>query len=256
MLKKIRDKLDLHKPHALGWNEWTKWHETTRKERPWAYFIAETVPEFLRDSCKRITDPINSARSWVRYRVFDRMHVVNTGLAPGYHDSDERMLHGMFSLLVDYVEVELAWMHVVFDKTAREHYRHPWWSLGWTRFKSFRDPRAGLDHLRWEMSLDDEKLPSHERNPHQAVRAREIWQLYHWWKNIRPKRPDPHDASGWSEYCRKHTLDDILDDDVSDDDRLVRMEIIDLSREIETSYDEEDEQMLIRLVKIRKSLWT
>lgn len=255
MISSIKQKLDLKKPHAMGWGEWEDWHEETKRARPFAYFIMETIPDKIDDLKKMITRPYNNARAWLRYRIFDRYHVISTGLAPDYYDADTRMLHGMFNLLVDYVEVELAWVHVVFSDEKRKKRTHPWWSLGWTRFKSFRDPQAGLDHLRWEMTLDSPALSPSERNPYQAAKAREVWELYHWWKFIRPTRPDPHDESGWSDYCAGKNLRDLFSDR-DDEDQARSMEMINRTNEIEKAYDQEDEDMLVRLVKIRKSLWT
>jgi hypothetical protein len=256
MLGRIKKRLDLNKPFALGWDEWEAWHEKTKAERPFAYFLMETIPDKLDDACRFFTKPINDLRYAIRVRIFDRYHVIKTGLEPGHRDTDTRMTHGMFNLLVDFVEVELAWMHVVFDEDARKNRKHPWWSLGWTRFKAFRDPDAGLMHLRWEMRLDDESLPSHDRNPQQAMRAREIWEIYHWWKFIRPQRPDPYDFSGWSEYCGSRSMKELFGNDRTEEDQKMSMELIDRAKEIEEAYDREDEEMLIRLVKLRKHLWT
>ncbi len=259
MLNKIRESIKLDKPIALQWHEWDEWHLTTRKERPIAYWLNETAPDFFKDIRKTITKPFNDLRYAIRVRVFDRYHVIPTGLKPGYADSDTRMLHGMFTLLVDFVEVEKAWMHVVFDREAQKQYQHPWWSLGWTRFRAFRDPAAGLAHLQWEMTLDDPTLPVHERSPSQAQAAIEVWVLYHWWKDIRPTRPDPHDAGGWSEYCKlreqlgKHFLDTRQE---SEDVERLRRTALDRTHAIEEAQHQEDEDMLVRLVKIRRSLWT
>ena len=235
---------------------WEEWHKKTKTERPFAYFLMETVPDKFDDLHRFFTKPLNDLRYAIRVRLFDRYHIIKTGLKPGYQDADTRLMHGMFNLLVDFVEVELAWMHVVFDGEELKKRKHPWWSLGWTRFKAFRDPDAGLDHLRWEMSLDDESLPPHERSPHQAMRAREIWEIYHWWKFIRPRRPDPYEISGWSEYCDSKSMKELFSNDQTNEDRKISMELIDRSREIEEAYDREDEEMLIRVVKLRKHLWT
>jgi hypothetical protein len=256
MFNRIKERLELNKPTALGWGEWEDWHAETKANRPIAYFIMETIPDKWDDLKRSVTRPYNNARSWVRYRVFDKHHVIKTGLKPDYYELETRMLHGMFSMLIDFVEVQSAWMHVVFDDDEAAKRRAPWWSIGWTRFKAFRDPEAGLAHLRWEMTLDDEKLPVHERNPGQAEMAREVWELYHWWKFVRPQRPDPHDVSGWSEYCKKRSMRELFSNDRDPDDRKLSMEMINHSNEIEKAYDDEDEAMLIRLVKLRKSLWT
>jgi hypothetical protein len=254
MLEKIRSYLDLQKPYALGFKEWDKWHEKTKSARPVAYFLSETLPGFCKDVSEIITDPIHKTRYWIRTRTVDKYHVIKTGLAPGYQDAGTRILHGNFSLLVDYVEVELAWMNVVFDKEKFK--KVPWWSKGWLRFKSFRNKELGLDHLRWEMTLDSPSVPASDRNPVQAARAKEVWELYHWWKHIRPTRPDPHDASGWSEWCESKPFSDLLDDEKTPEEQTKVRNMINRSREIEEKYSQEDEDMLIRLIKIRESLWT
>lgn len=255
-IEKIKKFFDLEKPVALGWGEWEDWHEKTKSDRPFAYFVMETIPDKWDDVYRAVTRPFNNARDWIRYRSSDRYHIINTGLRPGYHELDERMLHGMFSLLVDFVEVESAWMHVVFDKNQKKKYCPPWWSFRRFRFNSFRSVEAGLAHLKWEMTLDSERLPISDRNPGQAEMAREVWELYHWWKHIRPTRPDPDDISGWSSYCRSKTTRELFGDNRDPDEEKASMDMIMTSRDIERAYDDEDDRMLMRLIKIRKSLWT
>lgn len=256
------------KPYAATSREWREWEASAKRSQPLAYWLNEVAKDWLEARWRNVLAPFEWVRSFFRYRIFDRYHLIKTGLEPGYADADTRMLHGMFNLLVDFVEVEKAWMNVVFDEDERKRRKHPWWSLGWTRFKAFRDPEAGIAHLRWETTLDDPAKPAHERSPSQAATAREILVLYYWWKDIRPKRPDPMDASGWSDYCdqRRKAKEsngdapsawDLLDfEDETPDDQARSSDILDECHRIEALYEKEDEEMLIRLVKIRKSLWT
>ena len=258
-INQILDRFKIKKPFALQWHEWDDWETEMRATRPVAFWLNETLPDSFKYVYKKITKPYNDLRYWIRVRIFDRYHVIYTGLKPGYADGDTRILHGMFNLLVDFVEVEKAWMYVVFDKEAQKKHKHPWWSLGWTRFKAFRDPEAGLEHLRWEMTLDDPSLPAHERSTSQAHTAKEVYEIYDWWKNIRPWRPEPHDASGWSDYCDQRRTDGrhVLDfrHETEEDAQLSR-DILALNRTIEEQQEQEDQDMLIRLIKIRRSLWT
>ena len=81
---------------------------------------------------------------------------------------------------------------------------------------------------------------------------------------IDPNRPDPMDASGWSKYCEERSneaeacgndpLWSALSTNDPDDEHKRR--ILNLCHQMETEQDEEDTAMLIRLVKIRHSLWT
>lgn len=249
----------LDKPESGTAKEWHEWENNARLNQPVAYWIDDTLIPFVK---RNTITRLNDIRSYIRYRIFDKYHLIHTGLKPGYQDCDTRLLHGMFNLLVDFVEIEKAWMHVVFDDEAMKKYNHPWWSFGWTRFKAFRDPQAGLAHLEWEMSLDSPNLSEYERSDNQAQTAREIAVLYDWWKNIRPQRPDVYEASGWSAICARKreksgsTWAFLDSENETSEEREEINRALDENRRIEQSYDREDEEMLIRLIKIRKGLWT
>ena len=94
----------------------------------------------------------------------------------------------------------------------------------------------------------------------QAVRAKEIKELYLWWTTVYPARPDPHDASGWSEYCESSRIANGGRLSFSAEKDPVVKKASDkahkLLQKIEAAYEKEDEQMMIRLIKIRQSLWT
>lgn len=255
----IKSKLSIDKPIALQWHEWEEWEACMRAERPLAYWLNETVPDFFDDIRRSITKPFNDVRYWIRYRVFDKYHVIPTGLEPGYHDSDERIMHGMFQLLVDFVEIEKAWMHVVWSDDNCQKFQVPWYSRGFFRIKNWRSREAGLAYLDWECTLGNPLLPEFERCESQAATAYETIELYKWWTEVRPNRPDPHDASGWGEYYRKReesgrSMFDTRNETAEDDQESRR--ILDLTRKIEEEQHKEDEEMLVRLVKIRRSLWT
>lgn len=246
------------KPHAATHKEWREWRNRAKAEEPFKYWLIETLPNWLENKRNAIIRPFNDLRYYIRCRVFDRYHIINTGLKPGYADCDSRMLHGMFSLLVDNIEVEKAWMNVVFNNGNQKKFKTPWWSKGWIRFKSFRNIDAGLAYLNWEISLDDPTLSEYQRCDQQAQSAREQLALYTWWKKIRPARLDPMDASGWSDYCAEHmvSLDDIFDDEKTPEEEIKIRALLDKLNEIERAYHNEDTENLIRLVKIREHLWT
>jgi hypothetical protein len=108
--------------------------------------------------------------------------------------------------LQDFVEVELAWWHVVWDEEARKQFNSPWYATGWFRWRTWRSPQAGLDHLDWAMTLTNTDWctpedPEYGKPTGQAIRAKEIKELYLWWTVTYRARPDPYDASGWTEYC-------------------------------------------------------
>ena len=195
----IKKKYNIEKPKVATWDGWEDWHDTVKAQKPFGYFCLETFPNFFIDSWNLVTNKISNTKSWIRYRTFDRYHIIDTGLNPGYHDFDERCLHGLFNMLVDHVEKDMAWHCAIFSE--EDHDKYPWWSKGWFKFKTSRQPQLGIKHLIWESGLDNPTLAQHHRLDFQAERAREVLDLYHWWKYVRPLRKDPMDLSGWSDLC-------------------------------------------------------
>ena len=107
----------------------------------------------------------------------------------------------------------------------------------------------------------EETSPDHGKPTSQAERAREIKELYTWWTTIYRNRPDPHDASGWSDYCEASRIANGGKMSWSSKDKTPELQEMSdkshaLLQEIETAYEAEDEQMMIRLIKARDGLWT
>lgn len=247
------------KPFALpfGKGGWKDWEEQAKKKSPLGYFLADTFPDLINDYVLLPYHKFNDGMWWLRYRIGSKYTYfkINTGLEPGYYDADTRMLYGMFSLLVDYIEVERAWQQRLWN-TPPDGDEKP---VGFFERWNLRDAEAGLRYIDWETKLDDPSLPINEQNPHQAQAAREILALYKWWKAYED-RPDIHDASGWSAWCDKLRDNGVgfLEDDPNEtaEDRAEKSQALSRSAEIEEAYEKEDEEMLIRLIKIRRSLWT
>jgi hypothetical protein len=106
----------------------------------------------------------------------------------------------------------------------------------------------------------DETSPDFGKPTSQAIRAKEIKELYTWWTTVYLARPDPHDASGWSDYCEAVRLANggklSWGGDKTPELKAMSDVAHEKLREIEEAYDAEDEEMMIRLIKIRDSLWT
>ncbi len=238
--------LDWQVPYALTSTEWRAWHAKQRAERPIAYWFCETLPDLLAPVKQRFTDvPYQLRMRWI-----NRYDIIRTGLSRSYHDGDTRMLHGMFTILVDFVEIEKTHMQYVFNENNDPR---PWWARRPLRFFNYRNAQAGLAYLEWEMTLDDE-AGADDCVITQAQAAREIRDLYIWWTQVRPARPDPYDESGWTAYMhsREQAGYDPLD---ANPDAQVTI-LIQKLRDLENQYDQEDHDYLVRLVKIRKHLWT
>ena len=161
----------------------------------------------------------DKAYYWIRYRTWARYHIIDTKLPPGYHDKDQLMIYGCFSLLVDYVEKEKC-----------------------------------FEVIEWES------------DPGHSADAKEIRSLYDWWKNVRPNRKDPiHDVGSPN---RKKPVVASVDEDGDPatfafgeyDDTPEKIaawnDACKRSHKLEEEWNQEDEQNLIRLMRIRLRLWT
>lgn len=212
------------------------------------YFFQFVVWGEIKNFCEDIIrkfwhDPIYA----IKYRTSHKYNILHTGLEPGCYDLDHRILHGVFNELVNFVECEKAYMNVIWSDNPDFHKRG--------LFKKFRSPEMGVQYLQWEIDLEGDE------NKSQSESAKEILALYKWWKEVYLNRPDPLDASGWLAYChnRHEQGYDIFKDffnnrteEQKEESRIALQSF----REMEEAYAKEEEEMLIRLIKIRKNLWT
>ena len=254
----------IEKPRAMAWGGWAKWENELKSDRPVAYFVTEILPDWLEKPAQWTVDPVYDATYYLRNRFVRQTHMVHTDLEQGvWHEYESRILHGMFTELVDFVEVEQAWHTCIWDEKARKKYQMPWWRDNWLFYwHEWRCPAAGIDYLKWCMTLDDPALPVHDRNPSQADHAREVLTLYTWWKDIRATRRDEYEEAGFTQFndrmAAKYGKVDFDPDDkqLTAQERKEKHTIYSRVHEIEEARHQEDEAMMIRLVKIRRGLWT
>lgn len=236
------------KPRAATLREWGAWRRVARTEHPKVYWLTETALDAVRKALIMPFERLNGLRHWWLNRLVRKTHCLRTGLAPGrWHEPSETLLHASFALLVDFVEIDLAF------KQRWSHARLPWWQrIRWLRWGVSRSPAEGLSYLEWECTLDDLALPEYEAAPEQAAAAREILTLYLWWTESRPARPDPYRAAGYRAEDDDISFDDLLlrEPTESDHARLRRL------ADIKAQYDAEDDIMLARLVAVRRALWS
>jgi hypothetical protein len=208
------------KPFCLGWDDWDDWHKKAKSAHPVRYYLAEDFLRTLQNIVYFPSDCVRRLRFWIYNRFVSKTHYLKTGLKPGcYHELDERIIHGLFNELNDFVEIELASLQASGDKKYN--------------FRRGRCPAAGLDHLEWASSLVygkdmgvNKKDPLFGTPTPQAEASRTIRQLYDWWKE-RPNRIEPYS--------------------IEDPKKSLQME---------EKYYKEDDRMLAKLIKVRRSLWT
>ena len=249
--------------------EWDAWYTSAAKAHPIRYWIAEEGLDHLQKFVYYIPDKLNDIRYYINNRWVSHSHALTAhprDIQPGnWSDVGNRFLPCMFNELVDFVEIEQAWHHCIWSDEAKTEFEVPWWRKGWLRWRTWRSPKAGMEYLRWAETLTNEEFleegEKHKAEPtYQAKAAKEIIELYTWWTVTYRNRPDPYDASGWSEYCEASRIANGGKLSWSGDKSPELKAISDAAhkklQEIEAAYEAEDEAMMIRLIKIRGSLWT
>lgn len=252
--------------------EWSDWRKQAKTKHPMRYWLADEALDELQKVIYFIPDKLYAIKYYINNRYVSRTHSLTahpSHIRPGdWCDFGNRILPCLFDELVNFVEVELAWKNIAWDHEARKKYWAPFYATGWFRWRTWRSAEAGLEHLKWEQSLVNDETwgfqpedEGYNKPSHQANKAFEIEALYRWYKEVYLKRPDPMDASGWSDYCdsrrEKNDGDIFLSmDDKDEAEQQLTRDLLDRMRDLEQHYYDEDTEMLTRLIKIRESLWT
>jgi len=249
--------------------QWDAWREGSEKAHPVRYWIAEEGLDYLQNFVYYIPDRLNDIRYYINNRWVSKSHALTAhprDIRPGsWSDVGKRFLPCLFNELVNFVEIEQAWHYVMWNDEERKKFDVPWYRSGWLRWRTWRSPEAGLAYLNWASTLTNEEfLEEGEKHlavlTYQAKAAKEIIELYTWWTVTYRNRPDPYEASGWTAACEAQRLANggRLSFNSSKDPVLKKQsdKAFKLLQKIEEDYTKEDEQMMIRLIKIRESLWT
>jgi len=252
---------------ARQWNEWTT---AAQIKHSFRYWLAEELLDNIQDFVTWPVRKIYDIKYYINNRWVSRTHSLTAharDIKPGqWRDVGNRFLPCLFNELVDFVEIESAWSHIAWgNKEARAKYDPPFWASGWWRWRVWRSPQAGLDHLDWAMALTNSDWcepsdPNYGKPTSQALAAKEIKELYTWWTVTYRNRPDAYDASGWTAYCEASRIANggklSFGDDRSPELEEMSNKSHELLQEIEEAYRKEDEAMMIRLICARDSLWT
>lgn len=257
------------KPNMGTADEWENWEDKAKQKR-FRYWLAEEGLDHLQDFVYWPMNRINDLRCYINNRWITKSHSLVSNLKKGqWYDLDTRLLNSVFDELVNFVEIELAWMQVVFSDEDRKKYKTPRHRTIF-RINTWRCAEAGLAYLNWASNLKydeewiDKNDPNHDQPTSQALASQEILKLYNWWKSERQNRPDPYEASGWNKY-----YDEICKTDKADGKEISLSSFLktskndktannlsELTHKLKQEQDDEDTSMFIRLIKIRQHLWT
>lgn len=219
-------------PKSATSEEWDELNSHNKNINRVIFWITETGFDIAQDIVYFIPDVYKNIRVYIVNRFVDKTHIIETKLSKGkWHEVETVLLHGIMETVVAFVEKQKATMQdICFEEE---------------RIKNRRE--AGLKYLDWEISLGDENFG-------QAQTATIVKEIYLWWKDERPKRPDIHDVTGWSEYCCSH--EPLHMNQRSEEEKQQVKEMLDDITFLETFYDNEDYEMMKKAIEWRRGMWT
>jgi len=249
--------------------EWDQWRDEAERYHPVRYWIAEEALDNIQGFFLYIPERLNDVRYYINNRWVSKSHALTAhprDIRPGrWSDVGNRFLPCLFNELVNFVEIEQAWHYVMWNDEERKKFKTPWWRSGWLRWRTWRSPEAGMAYLNWASTLTNEEFLDDDKKheavlTYQATAAKEIIELYTWWTTVYRNRPEPMEASGWTAYCEAARLANggrlSFSKDKSPELAEMSRVAMDKMHKMEEAYEAEDEAMMIRLIKIRQSLWT
>lgn len=225
--------------------EWDAWRVNAVSNHPIRYYLADSL-----DSLQNIIywpcDIIYKIRCYFSNRFVSKTHQLTASsshIKRGvWVEFGDRILPCLFDELVNFVEIELA------DKNYEFMDAHP-------SYSHKRCPESGINYLTWEMSLVYDKDSGMTRRNKlygkptpQAEAARGILELYTWYTQIYNNRKDPFENDTGRILVNNHTLSDA-------ERKEIKLQYANINR-LEKQYADEDEKMLIKLIKLRQSLWS
>ncbi len=258
--KWIYSKVGIKNLYAATVDEWQDWRKESKQKSPKIYWLIETGFPAVWDFLCIPYEKYKSCKHFLYNGFVAKEHVLKTKFKFGeYHSISDRILHANFETLVDFLEREKAWHSVLWDEEIRAKYKKFFYLKQYFDFGQLTCFPASHDYLQWEIALkNDDGTPTH-----QAIKAKEHLDLYYWWKIERPARIEPfsddsidnylkekygEEATSFMWYFSKNSI-------ISAEDRQKYSDHLDESSKLEDKYQQEDEDMLIRLIKAR-DMWT
>ncbi len=248
------------KIHSGTVEQWDEWNQSAKMAHPLRFWVAEEGLDYIQDFLNMPSDLYHSIRYYIKNRYINKTWCLKSkSLKKGeWVDLPDRYLECIFSEFVDFVEVELAW--AMLRSGEKKKYNAP----RWVSWGGWRCAGAGIDYLKWESSLLQKEDwgfkkgdAEYGKPSRQAISAKEKLKIYNWIVNLRPKRPDPHEASGWNKLLAEN--EEKYGKWYSNKSKKDIQKMAAVAKKVaklEEKYLNEDTEMLCRIMKIRNDLWT
>ena len=229
-------------PRSATWPEWKKIRAEQKNKHPLAYWLFNKLPSLLWAYNQRyIQDTIWSFK--YRFLKKHQYHIIRTELKPEYHELDTMMLYGMMSIIVRFVERQHPFCGMVWDK---------WVAAA----KADATTRKVLKKYniaeKWEYQL----MPDTQIDAYLTCD-----KIYKWWRDTYPNRveldfdyPDGFDPLMFFGGGAEH--DESMKADRYYPVYLEWKRHNEATALQEQNWIQEEQDMLLEVVRIRKHLWT
>ena len=234
------------KPESATLDQWNSWSKQAKEQHPIRFCIAEEVLDVIQNFVLLPAAAYNKVNLYAKNRWLHHTHslqATSRHLKRGkWAHLSERFLPCLFDSLVDFVEIECAQKEI---SSAKGSQLLKYKSLT----KRWRCQEAGLNYLSFLSKAGDD--------PRSAA-VGEIIVLYNWWKNVHPFRKDaalvsPFNVEVQEIHLRYYGFPGL---GCTQEESLILDKHDEAKKQAIANYQEEDTQMMIKLIKVRDHLWT
>jgi len=237
-------------PGEATWEDFEEWSE---RKCPIRFKIHTFVCRHIFGPIKRF---VENVPYWIRTHTYNRYHIIDIRQpknSPGqYHyrwgwlDRSQVLPLAMFNILQDFVENEFLPQY--------------WWGYDEKKQKSYTVKKK--DRKTWQQLLEEysekndpkpediENYWEYEQTIFDRKYDRELLTIYKWWTvdRIELCRKEDEASKAWREFRQQ-----LLTTEVA---KKKERELFELSRKAEEDREKQEEDILIRLVKIHGGMWT
>lgn len=213
-------------PKALTFEGWDEYYDAYKAKAPITFFFVENVLPSLQNLVSLPGDIIHTFSVYYSNAIKNKVHYLKTGLEVGkWHDTDIRILCANMNALVDFVEIEWAWLYVICHEDELD--------LRADFYHYNRSPKAAEKYIQEELNK--------EYDP----------------KNYGYFDPETDRGMEYDKECRKYfERDRQIVKDINDIYTWWKKYFKEVIQEYGESDEIAEENYLIKLIKVRKCLWT
>lgn len=188
-----------------------------KNNHPLMYWFEYSLCDKLQDFVCYPYELFSSVRYYLKNRFITKTHYMKTGLPVGeWFDFDTRLFHSIINEFKIYVEEEVAYMSKML---ASDEVKLKAKEENWGKRE------WAIYHFDWEIG---------ETHEHQSESAKEKKAIYLWILDEYSQRKDP------IEFAKPEPCEDCYSEVWKEEERQ----------------NKEDEEILTRIIKIRKTCWT